>query len=101
MNFLFPFYRELPLFYGICCVSESSLNWILNKKGTGNAAIIVIGGAQEALDAHPGGDYRLTLAHRKGFARVALQNGYAQYLMEFQDVISYENHAFDEKKGSL
>lgn len=76
LNFLFPFYRELPLLYGICCVSKDSLDWILNRKGTGNAAIIVIGGAQEALDAHPGGDYRLTLASRKGFARVALQNGY-------------------------
>ncbi|XP_003738944.1 2-acylglycerol O-acyltransferase 2 [Galendromus occidentalis] len=75
MNFLFPFYRELPLLYGICCVSQKSIEWILNRKGKGNAAVIVIGGAQEALDAHRGDDYHLTLKHRKGFARVALQNG--------------------------
>lgn len=75
MNFLIPFYRELPLLYGICCVSQKSIEWILNRKGTGNAAVIVIGGAQEALDAHRGDDYHLTLKGRKGFARVALQNG--------------------------
>lgn len=75
VNFLLPFYRELPLLYGICCVSADSLNWILSKKGKGNAAIVVVGGAQEALDAHPGGDYHLTLANRKGFVRIAMQNG--------------------------
>ncbi|OQR71673.1 2-acylglycerol O-acyltransferase 2-A-like [Tropilaelaps mercedesae] len=75
MNFMFPFYRELPLLYGICSVSKQSLKWILNKKGAGNAAVIVIGGAQEALAAHRGDDYHLTLTHRKGFARVALENG--------------------------
>ncbi|XP_022692203.1 2-acylglycerol O-acyltransferase 2-A-like [Varroa jacobsoni] len=75
MNFLFPFYRELPLLYGMCCVSKKSLEWILNNRGKGNAAVIVIGGAQEVLDAHRGSDYHLTLAHRKGFARVALENG--------------------------
>lgn len=75
MNFYFPFYRELPLLYGICSVSRKSLEWILNMKGKGNAAVIVIGGAQEALDSHKGDSYHLTLKHRKGFARCALQNG--------------------------
>ena len=63
---------------GVCDVSKESINWILNKKGNGNAAIIVIGGAAEALDAKPG-NYDLTLRNRKGFVRLALQNGWAEY----------------------
>jgi hypothetical protein len=38
--------------------------------------MIVIGGAIEALDARRGGTYDLTLMKRKGFARLALENGY-------------------------
>jgi hypothetical protein len=48
--------------------------WILTKQGTGNAAIIVVGGAEEALIARPG-DYSLTLKKRKGFVRVAMATG--------------------------
>lgn len=36
---------------------------------------IIVGGAQEALDARPGA-YRLLLKNRKGFIRLALTHGY-------------------------
>ena len=48
--------------------------WVLTKKGKGNAAIIVPGGAEEALEAHPG-TYNLNLKNRKGFVKIALQTG--------------------------
>ncbi|OQR72979.1 2-acylglycerol O-acyltransferase 2-like [Tropilaelaps mercedesae] len=75
INFIFPFYRDLILGLGVVSVGRKSLDWVLQKKGVGNAAIIVVGGAQEALDAHRNGNVTLTLTSRKGFIKVALQNG--------------------------
>lgn len=40
----------------------------------GNAVIIVVGGAAESLDAHPGST-TLTLKDRKGFVKMALKTG--------------------------
>lgn len=77
-QFYFPFQRELILFNGINAVSKESLIHILNYKGTGNAAIIVVGGAEEALDAVPSTfepTVRLKLNSRKGFVKMALKNG--------------------------
>lgn len=59
---------------GLCDSSKESINYILNNKGTGNAVIIVIGGAAEALEARPG-NYNLTLKNRKGFVRLAIKAG--------------------------
>ncbi|XP_028968299.1 2-acylglycerol O-acyltransferase 2 [Galendromus occidentalis] len=75
MNFCFPFHRDLILGLGVVSVTRKSLNWILQRKGLGNAAVIVVGGAQEALDAHRNTNVALTLTSRKGFIRLALQNG--------------------------
>ena len=55
-------------------MSKESIEWITTKQGKGNAAIIVVGGAEEALEAHPN-NYRLTLKNRKGFIRMALKTG--------------------------
>lgn len=74
INFWLPLQREVFLFSGCCSADRESLKWILSKEGTGNAVVIAIGGAQEALDAH-GGSYILTLRSRKGFVRCALQYG--------------------------
>ena len=73
-QFYFPFHRELVLSCGINSVAKESIINILNHKGKGNAAIIVIGGAQEALDAVPD-TYRLKVNSRRGFVRMAIQNG--------------------------
>ena len=42
--------------------------------GPGNSICLVLGGAKEALDAHPG-TADLTLKNRKGFVKIALRTG--------------------------
>jgi 2-acylglycerol O-acyltransferase 2 len=74
MNFYLPFWREL-LLLGICNASKQSCNNIL-KQGPGNALMLVLGGAAESLDAHPG-TFDLTLANRKGFVKIGLTQGAA------------------------
>ena len=59
---------------GVCDVTKESIQWILTKQGKGNAAIIVVGGAEEALEARPG-NYNLKLKNRKGFIKMAIKNG--------------------------
>lgn len=73
-SFMFPFIRELVLKLGLCSASRQSMNYLLNRKGGGNIAILIPGGAPEALDFCPG-TYILQLKRRKGFIKVALQNG--------------------------
>lgn len=58
---------------GVCDVSKESINHCL-QAGSGNAAVIVVGGAAESLEARPG-SHKLTLKNRKGFVKIALQNG--------------------------
>jgi len=74
-NFWWPFHRGYIMSCGACSVSKPSLEHILSKQGKGNAAIIVIGGAAEALDAKPKKDIVLTLKNRKGFVKMALRFG--------------------------
>lgn len=59
---------------GVCDVSKESIEWILTKQGKGNAAVIVVGGAEEALQARPG-NYDITLKNRKGFVKMAIRTG--------------------------
>lgn len=73
-NFRFPFHRDYLLSSGVCAASKESIEWILTKKGTGNATVIVVGGAAEALNAHPG-TASLVLRRRKGFVKLALKFG--------------------------
>jgi len=90
VNFKVPFFREYIMALGVCDVGNVSCDNIL-QKGPGNAIMIVVGGAAEALDSHPG-SYDLVLARRKGFVRVALENG-----ASLVPVISYgETDVFDQ-----
>lgn len=76
VNFALPVFREFLLWHGLCSVDRDSLQWILTKRGTGNAALIAVGGAQESLDAHKESSViTLTLKSRKGFVRQALMCG--------------------------
>lgn len=59
---------------GACGCNKESVKYILSKKGTGNAACLAIGGALEALEAHPG-TFTLNLSNKKGFIKCALQTG--------------------------
>ena len=64
---------------GLASVSRESCENILshggpNGEGMGRAITIVIGGARESLDAKPY-TLRLVLKRRKGFVKLAIQNG--------------------------
>ena len=56
-------------------MSRESIQWLTTRQGQGNAAVIIVGGAEEALEARPG-NYRLTLKNRKGFVKMAMRTGY-------------------------
>uniref|UniRef100_A0A915IKV0 diacylglycerol O-acyltransferase n=1 Tax=Romanomermis culicivorax TaxID=13658 RepID=A0A915IKV0_ROMCU len=73
-QFYFPLRREYYMACGAIEVSKESINYVLNQRTKGNAVVIVVGGAAEALDAFPG-TYTMTLENRKGFIKLALQNG--------------------------
>ncbi|GMS93892.1 hypothetical protein PENTCL1PPCAC_16067 [Pristionchus entomophagus] len=55
---------------------ETELNRYLlgDRLRTGQAAVLAVGGAEEALDAHHD-SYTLTLNRRKGFIKLALETG--------------------------
>lgn len=74
VNFRWPFHRDILLGLGLNDVSKESITHICTNQGTGNAAIIVIGGAAESLEAYPG-SATLKLKNRKGFVKMALRTG--------------------------
>ena len=69
-NFKVPFLRELLLFNGIASCSSKACASMLSRN---KSIALVVGGAEESLDAAPG-TYRLVLGRRRGFVRVAIQN---------------------------
>lgn len=91
INFLIPFRREFLLWHGMIDCSKESLQYMLDiDQTTNNMVVLVIGGAEEALECHPG-RYVLTLKNRKGFVKVALRTG-AQLVPMFT---FGENEIFD------
>ncbi|KAI9839662.1 MAG: hypothetical protein M1819_002288 [Sarea resinae] len=78
-NFRIPLYRDYALLMGIASVSRESCENLLsrggpNNEGMGRAITIVVGGARESLDAHPG-TLRLVLGRRLGFVKLAIRTG--------------------------
>jgi len=74
INFYVPFFDLLISFLGMCDASRESCNAILGDQDDPKSLCLVLGGAKESLEAHPG-RMRLYLANRKGFVKVALENG--------------------------
>uniref|UniRef100_A0A0N5AI68 Acyltransferase n=1 Tax=Syphacia muris TaxID=451379 RepID=A0A0N5AI68_9BILA len=75
MQFLVAVRREWMLFHGTVDCSKESLHYLLDtSKHVNNAVVLVVGGAAEALDSHPG-SHVLTLKERKGFVKIALETG--------------------------
>lgn len=85
LNLMFPLYRECLLNWGFSDASAENLNYLLsqsndatdetNKDGyTSNALFLIFGGAQEAFYSAPQ-SYKIYLNSRKGFVRIAIQNG--------------------------
>ncbi|KAK6053578.1 diacylglycerol acyltransferase [Cooperia oncophora] len=86
-QFYTPFRREWGLLHEIIlsidAVKVVSTFWnerkvsCISSRATyvkGQACVLVIGGAEEALDAHPG-HHILTINKRKGFIKLALETG--------------------------
>jgi len=69
--FWIPWVRELYMALGFASVSKESCDYLLDH---GIAPLIVVGGAEEAIDARPGTN-KLILKRRKGFIKLALQHG--------------------------
>ncbi|KAM3837582.1 2-acylglycerol O-acyltransferase 2-A-like [Vipera latastei] len=69
-----PFFRDYLMSGGLIPSDRESASYVLRKKEGGNVVIIAVGGAQEALDSRPGA-YTLLLENRKGFVRLAIENG--------------------------
>ncbi|KHJ87637.1 diacylglycerol acyltransferase [Oesophagostomum dentatum] len=73
-NFKVMIRRELLMLMGMIDVSKESIEYVLNGPGTGRAVTVVVGGAEEAMEARPG-SHTLTLKNRKGFVKEALKTG--------------------------
>ncbi|KAL2094356.1 hypothetical protein ACEWY4_009075 [Coilia grayii] len=73
-NFRMPVLRDYLMSGGICPVNRNSIDYLLSRSGSGNAVVIVVGGAAESLECAPGVN-SVTLKNRKGFVKVALQQG--------------------------
>ncbi|VDK53808.1 unnamed protein product [Anisakis simplex] len=74
-QFYTPLRREFGMLSGLVDCSKDSLQYLLDIDRTKNNIVgLVVGGAEEALDAHPG-KHILTLKSRKGFVRIALKTG--------------------------
>uniref|UniRef100_A0A5F4VZH5 Acyltransferase n=1 Tax=Callithrix jacchus TaxID=9483 RepID=A0A5F4VZH5_CALJA len=72
--FYVPVYRDYIMSFGLRPVSRQSLDFILSQPRLGQAVVIMVGGAHEALYSVPG-KHCLTLRKRKGFVRLALRHG--------------------------
>uniref|UniRef100_A0A672GVF6 Acyltransferase n=1 Tax=Salarias fasciatus TaxID=181472 RepID=A0A672GVF6_SALFA len=83
-----PFFRD----YIMCAGGRTPrASYLLRQKGGGNAVVIAVGGAPEALDAHPG-TYNVLLANKKGFIKMAMEHG-----AHLVPVFSFgENEVFDQ-----
>uniref|UniRef100_A0A0K0CXP1 Acyltransferase n=1 Tax=Angiostrongylus cantonensis TaxID=6313 RepID=A0A0K0CXP1_ANGCA len=73
-NFNIMIRREMLLLSGFIDCSKESIRNALAAEKSGRAVVIVVGGAEEALDAHPN-MHKLTLLSRKGFVKEALRSG--------------------------
>ncbi|KAH9599488.1 Diacylglycerol acyltransferase [Trypanosoma melophagium] len=73
MNFYVPFWRELTCLSGSGDASADCIRRTL-RSGPGESVLLIVGGAKESLLAKPNTN-ELTLQRRKGFVRIALQEG--------------------------
>ncbi|KAK2083344.1 Acyl-CoA wax alcohol acyltransferase 2 [Saguinus oedipus] len=79
---------------GACSVSESSMDFLLTHKGTGNMLIVVAGGLAECRYSLPGSS-TLFLKKRSGFVRIALRHGVALIpTYAFGETDLYDQHIF-------
>lgn len=69
-----PFFRDYIMMAGLIPSDKESASYLLRRQGGGNAVVIAVGGAPEALDARPGA-FIIQLANKKGFVKLAMEHG--------------------------
>ncbi len=74
VQFRFPFSREVASAFGAVSASKRSLHHRLTSRNGGDATVLVVGGAAEALLHHPD-KVELVLQRRRGFVKLALEHG--------------------------
>lgn len=90
-----PFFRDYIMSGGLVTSDKESAAHILSRKDGGNLLGVIVGGAQEALNARPGA-YKLLLRNRKGFVRLALMHG-----ADLVPIFSFgENDLYDQVANS-
>nr|WLQ25287.1 monoacylglycerol O-acyltransferase 2 [Ctenopharyngodon idella] len=86
-----PFFRDYIMSAGLVPSDKDSASYLLRRKEGGNAVVIAVGGAPEALDAHPG-EHIVHLANKKGFIKLAIEHG-----ADLVPIYSFgENELFDQ-----
>ncbi|XP_008426465.1 2-acylglycerol O-acyltransferase 2 [Poecilia reticulata] len=86
-----PFFRDYIMCAGLIPSDKESASYVLRKKKGGSAVVIAVGGAPEALDAHPG-TFNVLLANKKGFIKMAMEHG-----AHLVPVFSFgENEVYDQ-----
>ena len=73
VNTMLPAFREVNKRFGVCKVTWTACNAVL-ERGSGSGTLIVPGGAQEAVVAYPN-TMNLKILRRRGFLKVALRQG--------------------------
>ena len=72
--FNIPMFRELWYSTGACSAARAGLQHLLGGRGRGEVAVLVPGGAPEALNSDIG-EARLLLKNKKGFVKMAITCG--------------------------
>ncbi|XP_041865272.1 2-acylglycerol O-acyltransferase 2 [Melanotaenia boesemani] len=86
-----PFFRDYIMCAGLIPSDKESATYPLQCRRGGSAVAIAVGGAPEALDAHPG-SFNVLLANKKGFIKLAMEHG-----AHLVPVFSFgENELFDQ-----
>lgn len=73
LAYIWPVAREFFMALGASNASKENIQYITTAS-TGNALVLVVGGASESMEAGFGGT-RLVLKNRKGFIKMALKTG--------------------------
>jgi len=97
--FWIPFFRDLWSTTGSVAATKKGMESILLEKAGGQAAVLVPGGAPEALNCDKG-EVRLILKKKKGFVKLALRCGVSLVpTFSFGEASIYDK--LESKEGSL
>lgn len=91
-QYIMPFYREFFMTSGAVTSSKKSIDFVLSSAPSGNAIVLVVGGAPESLDTHPDVDnIILILKPRKGFVKMALKHGLVYIFSSIEMFLNHTN----------